>query len=340
MCGVVCFVVTDPSDDTAVLERLIDYWTPLAVRALAEAGVFAAFGTEPHRVDEIADAVGVDAATLGRFLRTVGTAGVVEDAGDGRLRLTALGLRLVPGTTRSLSGLANLKPFELHAWAEAAHSLRTGDPAFPVHHGTTLFEWLAVHPRQAAHFDAGMRARTGTLLDIGLPAITWPLEGTIVDIGGGSGHLLQRVLADRPGLRGVVFDLPHVIDGAREQLPSELDGRVEFVAGSFFDGVPGGAEMYVMSNILHDWPDHDALRILHRIRAAIPPTGTLRLFESVLDDASLTGLGVQLDLHMLVVLGAKERTAQEWRTLLQDGGFHLDNIQLTPGLSWLDAATT
>ena len=68
--GVGRFVVTDPSADTAALERLIDYWTPLAVRALAEAGVFAAFGAEPHRVDEIADAVGVDAATLGRFLRT------------------------------------------------------------------------------------------------------------------------------------------------------------------------------------------------------------------------------------------------------------------------------
>ena len=138
-----------------------------------------------------------------------------------------------------------------------------------------------------------------------------------------------------------MFDLPHVVEAAHAQLAgTELADRVQFVAGSFFEGVPRGADVYVMSNILHDWADNDALEILQQIRMAIPRHGLLRLFESVLEDGRTSGLGLQLDLHMLVVLGAKERTTDEWRTLLQRGGFELVSIEPTPAFSWLDATPT
>ena len=298
-----------PPGSDAEVERLVDYWTPLVVRALAAAGVFAAFGEQARDPADVARETGVHAATLRRCLRVAATRGVVADAGDGHVRLTQLGLRLVPGRPGSLAGLANLKSFELHAWSEVEHALATGRPTFPlVHDGLALFDWLARDPDRSAQFDATMRERTSTLLAAGLPRVAWPDEGTIVDVGGGTGHLLELVLRSRPGLRGVVFDLPHVVDGARAPLAAAgLTGRVELVAGSFFDAIPAGGDLYVLSNILHDWPDPDAVAIVRRVRAAIPASGGLRLFEAVLGDHS-GGLAAQLDLHMLVLLGAAERT--------------------------------
>jgi hypothetical protein len=331
--------VSDGSAPDAAVEQLVDFWTPLAVRALAAAGVFAELGDEARDPDDVARATGVHAATLRRFLRAVTTRGVVEDAGGGRVRLTPLGRRLVPGRPGSLAGLANLKSFELHAWAEVEHALATGEATFPlVHDGLGLFAWLATDPARSAQFDATMRARTSALLDAGLPLADWPARGTVVDVGGGTGHLLERLLAGRPGLRGVVFDLAHVVDGARAPLVAAgLADRVELVAGSFFETVPAGGDLYVLSNILHDWADADALRILRAVRAAMPAHGRLRLFEAVLD-AGDGGLGAQLDLHMLVLLGAEERTRDGWDALLSDGGFRLTSVTPTPGFAWIDAA--
>ena len=326
-----------PGSDADV-ERLVDYWTPLVVRALAAAGVFASFGDQARDPDDVARETGVHAGTLRRCLRVAATRGVVDDAGDGRVRLTALGRRLVPGRPGSLAGLANLKAFELHAWAEVEHALATGRPTFPlVHDGLGLFDWLARDPGRSAQFDATMRERTSTLLAAGLPLVDWPDDGTMIDVGGGTGHLLELVLRSRPRLRGVVFDLAHVVAGARAPLAAAgLIDRVELVAGSFFDAIPADGDMYVLSNILHDWADADAVAIVRRVRAAIPPSGRLRLFEAVLGDGS-GGLGAQLDLHMLILLGAAERTEPEWRALLAEGGFRPTAVTPTPGFAWIDA---
>jgi len=328
--------------DDAEVERLVDYWTPLAVRALAARGVFAAIGEGSRDPDDVARETGVDAPTLRRFLRAVASRGVVEDADDGSVRLTPLGRRLVPGRPGSLAGLANLKSFELHAWAEVERALATGEATFPlVHDGLDLFAWLARDPARSAEFDATMRGRTSALLAAGLPLVEWPAAGMVVDIGGGSGHLLEQVLAGRPELRGVVFDLPHVVEGARAPLAAAgLADRVELAAGSFFEAVPAGGDLYVLSNILHDWSDRDATAILRSVRTAIPAHGRLRLFEAVLDAPGVGGLGAQLDLHMLVLLGAAERTQNAWRALLAEGGFRLTVITPTPGFAWVDAAPT
>jgi hypothetical protein len=326
----------DASD--AAVERLVDYWTPLAVRALAAAGVFAAFGAETRAADEVARETGVDPGALRRFLRALASVGVTEPAGDGRYRLTALGLRLVPGSERSRAGMATLKPYELHAWAEVGHALRTGEAAFPHHFGVGMFDWIAQDPERVAHFDATMRVRTATLLEAALPLARWPEQGTVVDVGGGAGHLLELVLAGRPGLRGLLFDLPHVVASAPAALAAAgIADRVDVVPGSFLDTVPAGGDLYVLSQVLHDWPDDDAVRILERVRAAIPPHGRLRLFEAVLVEGRRGGIDTQLDLHMLVLFAAAERTEPEWGALLARGGFRLTAVVPTPGCAWLEA---
>lgn len=135
------------------------------------------------------------------------------------------------------------------------------------------------------------------------------------------------ILAKATAARGVLFDLPAVVDGAGPELAKTgVTARCEVVGGSFFESVPAGGDAYVMKTILHDWNDDDALKILANVRAAIPPDGKLLLLESVLAERSSTELGLLIDLEMLVAVGGRERTRAEWTSLLSRAGFRLNRV--------------
>ncbi|MBA3691288.1 MAG: methyltransferase [Actinobacteria bacterium] len=332
-----------PDPERQRAQELADYWTPFLLRMFGETGIFAAFGREARTGAEVAVTTSTDADTLERMLRALVSRGVFERLDDGRHRLTRLGRRYLTDEPGNVAGLANFKPWELHAWADALHTLRTGEPSFARHFGATFWEWLAANPREAATFNDTMRRRTASLLDAALPSIDWPEQGTVVDVGGGNGLLLERLLAIRPELRGVIFDLPHVVDEARAILDDAGVGdRVEVVGGDFFEAAPPGHDLYVLASVLHDWQDDDAVSILGTCRRAMPPSGRLTLFEAVLGTGPEFDLAKMVDLHMLVLFGARERTRQEWERLLERGGFVLERVTPTPGLSWIEArpATT
>jgi hypothetical protein len=313
-------------------ERLVDYWTPLLVRILGETGVYAAFGEDERDLDAVARACALHPPTLRRVVRALTSRGVFERVAEGRYRLTALGREV------AAHGFVNFKSQEVHAWAELEHSLRTGEAAFPAFFGAPMFDWLAARPARFAHFSDTMRRRTSALLAAALECVDWPEEGTVVDVGGGNGLLLERLLARRPALHAVLFDLPEPATEASALLErAGLTDRVEVVGGSFFDDVPPGHDLYVFANVLHDWDDEEARTILERCRAAMPAPARLRIFDAVLREDGTPDPGELLDLHMLVLLGARERTRAEWETLLDAAGFAAERFTPTPGPAWIDA---
>jgi hypothetical protein len=311
--------------------ELVDYWTPLLVRLLVDGGVMAAFGRQNRSTDEVAQETGTHAPTVERMVRALTSRGVFEPVEGARYRLTSLGQMFLPDEPGNIVGLTPFKPWELHAWAESRHTLLSGQAAFPKHYDTGYFEWLAERPSLAEAFNENMRLRTANLLDAALQHYPWPERGTVVDIGGGNGLLLERVLALQPELHGVVFDLPHV---AAEVAP-RADGRLEAIGGDFFqDDVPAGHDLYVLSSVLHDWADADARRILENCRRGMPGAARLVLFEAV---TGLSGdtLG-PLDLHMLVLFEAQERNDEQWHSLLESAGFSVERVIPTPGLAWIE----
>jgi hypothetical protein len=320
------------------VERLIDYYTPLMVRACVELGVFDQLRDGPLPVQTVAENCDLDADALRRASRALRDRGLLTVRPDDRLEPTQLGLTLIGGVPGSLAGFASFKSVEVHAWAEVCDVLRTGKPAFPSVFGAAYFDWLSAEPGRAAHFNDTMRRRVATLLDQGLESIDWPQIGTIVDVGGGSGQLIERVLALNPGLHGVIFDLPHVVQEASVLLtqPGFAD-RATLVSGSFFESVPVGGDVYVLSNILHDWDDRRSGEILRCCRAAMSAGARLRLFEEVLPDGGQPGPGYLMDLHMMVLLGGRERTRGDWDALLRDAGFAITRVIPTPGISWIEA---
>jgi hypothetical protein len=277
-----------------------------ALAAVVDAGVPGALADGPRPVSELDG----DPDTLHRLLRAL--------ASDGVFRETAPGVFEHTESSRLLLG---------PGWSEFAHlfggvffeattdlDATTSESPFEGRFGTGFWEWLAEHPAERATFDAAMageRLRPAERL----ADLDWRDGEVVVDVGGGNGSLLVLLIERRPELRGIVLDLPETV--RNEAL---LGDRIEYVAGSFFDSVPTG-DAYVLSGILHDWPDADAARILRTIRAAAPAHARLLINESVIKPGNDADGAKWLDLLMLVLAGGRERDEEQWRELFASTGW-------------------
>jgi hypothetical protein len=214
-------------------------------------------------------------------------------------------------------------------WADLLHSVRTGESAFRHRYGMSVFEWYQQNPRRGAIFDAAMGDHSRAQIDALLAAYDFSGISHLVDVGGGRGLLLQKVLAAYPGLRGTGFDQPQVV--APVAVPPELTGRLSIQGGDFFTAVPAGADAYLLKHILHDWGDDACLRILGQIRAVMAPGARVLLVEQVIPPGNAPYPGKLLDLNMLVMTeGGRERTPSEYASLLGKAGLSLQRIVPTP----------
>jgi len=305
------------------------------IGAVVRLGIPELVSERPRSVAELADVSGANPDALRRALRTLVSLGVFEHS-DGVVGHTELSELLCRDTPGSVEGQARLfSGFQYATWADAFETFRTGEPAFPRVHGEPMFDWFDDHPEEAETFNRAMGQRA---MGRRTPLVDrdWSRERTVVDVGGGTGATLTALLAARPHLSGTIVDLEHAREGAEAAIAAAGVGdRCAFVAGSFFEEVPVGADAYVLSAILHDWSDERASAILRTCRAAMSPDARLFLVEAVIapgDDPDWMKL---LDLHMLVALGGRERTEAEWRELLAANGFRLEPLTV-PGL--LEAA--
>ena len=300
------------------------YIVAQAIFAVTETGIVELLAAGPAEVGELARGAGVDADALGRFLRVLVAEGLFSEHPHGTFALTPMGDYLRRDRPGSLSHLVTLMAGEAYqAWGMASHSLRTGTPAFDVVFGEPMFDWLAGHPEKSDEFD---RAQAGLVAMRMMPLLEWDWSRTrtVVDVGGGNGSLVAALLARNPHLQGTLFDLPHVVKAA------DTIDRCTMVGGDFFAEVPSGGEVYVLAQILHDWDDHSAVRILRQIATAMPASGQLLVLEQVIPDDDARHPEKLLDLHMLILLGGRERTHSAWRKLLAEGGFQLTDVRRYP----------
>ena len=285
---------------------------------VADLGIAESLRDGPRSVDELARDAGVDANVLHRMLRALASDGVFEEQPPGTFALNAGSKPLLePGW----SAFAHLFGDVFYkAMGDLDVATRTGAVTFSEAFGTGFWPWLAEHPEERAIFDRAMAGGKRLSADR-LGALEWEDGNVVVDVGGGNGALLVELLRSRPGLRGIVLDLPETV---RDE--DALGPNIEFVEGSFFERVPTG-DAYVLSGIIHDWDDEAATAILRRIRAAAPPHARLLLTESVIEPGNEPEGAKWLDLLMLVLAGGRERTEPEWHALLVAGGFEPVSIE-------------
>jgi SAM-dependent methyltransferase len=301
-----------------------------ALGAAVRLGLAELVRERPRSAADLAVAADADVDAISRLLRALASVGVFADD-EGTIRHTPLSELLLPDAPASFAGQALiLSGFQYRTWADALQSFRTGEPAFSRQFGKPLFEWLSEHPEEATQFNQAMAGQAG-LRRLPLHEHDWSGASSVVDVGGGTGATLIALLAEQPHLQGTVLDLPHVEEQANRAIAAAgLSERCHFVPGSFFDSVPSGADVYVLSAILHDWGDEAAARILEVLRQAVRSDSVVLLLESVIAPGDEPDNAKLLDLHMLVVLGGRERSEQQWRALLAGSGFTL--VSARPGI--------
>lgn len=300
----------DSVDAVGELSRLADgYLVTQLLFVAVELGIADLLADAPRTAADLAATLSVDRAALHRVLRGLAAERVLDELDGGRFAVTPVGSLLRAGVDGSLRGYVQVRG-GLYYGAMAGLLGAVTDRAIPfeVTHGRSIFEHLADHPADAARFQASMSARVAHDAAAVVACVDFSGYRTVVDVGGGRGTLLAAVLDATPGLEGVLFDRPDVVEGAG--LPA--------VGGDFFDEVPSGAGCYVLSRIVHDWDDVDAVAILRTCRRAMPASGTLLLVEAMLPARAVDSpAAVRMDLHMLALVPGRERTAAELAALLR-----------------------
>jgi hypothetical protein len=310
------------------------YLNSRCLHVAADLGVADVVGDEPVAVEDVAGILGVDASALGRVLRHLASLGVFHVAA-GRVGHNDASRLLRTGDESGLLPLTRLLGMRI-IWDSVGsldHAVRTGRPGASFEDPAGFFGYLDAHPDESEVYDRGMTAMTVRRIARTVPHYDFSSFEVIADIGGGRGHLLGAVLDTAPGTRGILFDRALDLEGA----PS--DDRIERRSGDFFTGPMPSADCYLLSNIVHDWSDEDALTILRGLRDAAPDGATLLLFEFVLPEDAGEFDASDIDVSMLALVGGRERTLAEYADLLEQTGWRLERTVLTPVQTIVEART-
>ncbi len=313
----------------AMMEMIVAGWLSQAITTAAELGVADALASGPLTIDELASQVGADSDALSRLLRALIGRGVFHRRGDARYELNSLARSLCSDADVSMKAAAEFygSREQRDRWTMLAESIRTGRSVVPALHGKESFDYFAEDPAHADLFNRTMSSISALTDASVVAAYDFSSYSTIVDVGGGHGLLLANILASTPGVRGVLYDLPAVVATVSKILSYPRVGdRVRIETGSFFDRVPRGGDVYVLKNIMHDWPDDRAVQILRNVRAAAGRHATVLLVELVIPGHDRDFPGKWADLEMLLNLAARERTVAEYRKLLGRAGFEMTRL--------------
>ena len=282
--------------------------------------------------EQLAEAMGLSAPHLNRFLRGLAVIGICEELPDKSFALTGVGHSLKSGSSSALREKATIVVEQYwRPWADLVFSLQTGKAAFDHVFGMSVWDWRAMHAEQGAMFDSYLARETLAHADLIFAEVDFSEVRRVADIGGGSGGLVAAVARAHAHIAGILFDQPQRVAAAKSFLQSlGVAERVQFVGGDFFAGIPVSADLYLLKSVLHDWEDAECCTILENCRAAMPGHSKLLVIERLLPArASEDPATVMIDLHMMTITGGRERSLEQFRALLSQSGLAPSNVTST-----------
>jgi len=328
-------VMPDPSPQDQLSHLMSGYWYTQAIHVAAKLRLADLLKDGPKTPEELAQATSTQTRPLYRLLRALASVSIFAEDEQRRFRLTPMAECLrsdVPGSQWSMAILRGGLQYE--AWGQLLHSVQTGQSAFEKIHGMPIFEWFSKHPEEGKLFDAAMTGVHGRETAAMLDAYDFSGIGTLADIGGGNGSVITAVLEKYRTMRGILFDMPAVVERSKANTEAAgLADRCRVEAGNFFEAVPPGADAYLMRHIIHDWDDEKSVTILKNCRKAMGDKGRLLVVEGVVPPGNEPSISKFFDLAMMVLPGGMERTEEEYRQLYQAAGFRLTRI--VPTKTWI-----
>lgn len=315
-----------------LMDMIFAFALSRSISTAAQFGIADQLKDGPKSADELAAALGLHARSLYRMMRALAGAGVFSEDADRRFSLTPLSELLRSDAPESLRAFATFiaNHVNFKTWAELPYSIQTGQRAFDHIYGEFYFDWIEQNPAEGKVFNDAM---TSMSLGAGASILAgYDFTGInkLVDVGGGHGLLLAAVLQQYPQMKGVLYDAAAVVAAHALNTVPGVAERCEVVGGNFFDSVPAGGDAYILKHIIHDWSDDECVVILNHCRAGMTGNGKVLIAEMVLPERNAPGVSKLLDLEMLQFMTGCERTADEYRSLLDRAGFELTRIVHTP----------
>jgi hypothetical protein len=299
-----------------------------AVSCLAQLGIPDLIEATPKSVEELARQIGADPQALYRLMRATASVGVLSEGPDGKFSQTPMSKVLRSNAIPSLRAFAIMGGREWHGrgWSHLEYCVRTGKQALDQIYGAHVFEFLKQHPEEGQIFNDAMTELS--MIDGPAVAEAYNFAGirSIVDVGGGHGFLLATILERNPHMRGTLYEVPHVVEGAKNGPLKPLMERCIFASGDMFSSVPAGADAYIMKHIIHDWPDEPCVQLLKACRKGVNSGGKLLVVDSVIQPGNEFSPGKFLDLQMLIFPSGCERTEKQFRDLFAAAGWRLSRI--------------
>jgi len=304
-----------PNDDVEPdLDQLLDLATPWCLRVAATLRIPGLIAEGHHDIADLAAAARCDRDALHAVLDHLVAQGVFRQPAPGRFESSRAAEQLNGGFL-DLEGIGGRMA---HTWGTLLDYVRTGQPAYQQVFGRPFWEDLAAHPNIAADFDALMGPAGHGVPDFDIELTGgWDAVRTVVDVGGGTGAMLAALLRRHPRVRGILVDLPGTVARAGEVVASAGD-RVTLHGQSFFDPLPAGADLYLLKNVLNDWPDEQQVAILRNCAQAANATGTIAVLGGVAADDAPRSLGIDM-----LVAGGKTSTISQFTELAQRAGLHI-----------------
>ncbi|AFL89526.1 hydroxyneurosporene-O-methyltransferase [Terriglobus roseus DSM 18391] len=322
---------TAPNPQQLLLQAGLGYIVSACLQVFVKLALPDRMGSGPTHLSILAEQAGAHEGHLYRILRVMEMNGIVQQTEPYVYTLTPAGMLLRSDAEGSLADTMEwlTDPLHLQAYSHLTTSVVSGTITFDHIYGEPAFQWFSQpeNQKEASLFNNAMTGISNMCLPAILEAYDFSSIRNMVDVGGGHGAILRTILKSYPAMQGIVAEMPTVVSDTRLAIASdELSDRCQAVECNFFASVPAGGDAYFMKHIIHDWEDSSAIRILSNIRQVIPSNGRLILAECVVEEGATPHPGKLLDIEMMVFVGGKERTEEEFRDLLAAGGFRLNHI--------------
>ena len=317
-----------PPPFVGILEILNGAHVAGAVSCLAQLGIPDLLENGPKSVEQLATQVDAQPEALYRLMRATACVGVLSEGPDRVFSQTPMSAVLCRNARPSLRGLAIMggREWNGRGWSLLEYCVKTGKQAINKIYGMPIFEFFSKNAEEAEIFDSAMTGLSG--IDGPAVANAYNFDGihSLVDIAGGRGHLLATLMERNPHLKGTLYEMPHVLEGAKSGALKPHMHRCHLTSGDMFSSVPAGADAYIMKHIIHDWPDDACIRILKACRQGVNPGGKLLIVDCVIQPGNDFSPGKFLDLQMLIFPSGRERTEPQFRELLAASGWKLSRV--------------
>ena len=314
--------------EVKVMEIVMGNMTSSAACALARLGVPNHLESGPKTAGELGKLVGAKPDLLERLMRATEGMGILSRTADGKWEQTPMSAALRTHSANTMGDLAVFMADEHHArgFASLDETVRTGEIATQRLYGVPMFEYYRNNVEAGNNFNRAMTAFSSVDVPAVIEAYDFSGIGSLTDVAGGHGLLLGAILERYPEMRGTLYELPQVLQNMEAQWSPAVADRLELVEGNMFESVPPGADAYIMKRILHDWPDEMCGKILSACRAGVHDGGRLIVVDAVVPSDKAFSPAKIMDLTMMLFIGGKERTEEEFAKLFADSGWKLNRV--------------